>query len=223
MSIINTLNIPNFCIETILYENGTIGQRTHYLLENKYKESIMYGSNVIRVDTWSDEDEKCQKLFNYKKGEPKIIEKRVRKSRVKKQLTSQQILRTKLLNLIVKIKKNNNTAYPKREEYINKSNDELSIYTEEFRQSHIEPREQIMNSICAFKKLNKLRLPTKKSYTDLDINDLQKLLDSLVNNEFVVPVRKVLVRPKKQTESLINYTMYNDIEDTQIFGEVNDL
>ena len=171
MSLINTFTNTkdNIVIETRDCGSGVISVKTIYLNEDKRSvEHIILTTGSIIINTTGIK----QQIITPKSkamGRPIIRPK------------EEQSMRNILLKRVIAIKKENSTSYPKRETYINKTNDELLILIDSIKKTYIEPIDKVLLDILEFKKRHYLRLPLKKKYAKLPIEELKTLLEDLTN------------------------------------------
>ena len=171
MSLIHTFTntTDNIVIETWNCGNGVISVKTIYMNEGKrVVECIILTKGDIIINTTGIK----QQIITPKSkvmGRPLIRPK------------EEQKMRNILLKRVTAIKKENSTSYPKRETYINKTNDELLILIDEIKKTYIEPIDRVLLDILEFKKKHNLRLPLKKKYANLSIEELKTLLEDLTN------------------------------------------
>lgn len=175
MSILNTYTSENMIIETRDCGDGVISIKTYYLNEKKerFVERIIQPSGQIIINTTGIK----QQILTPKVSKAKPITER--KKKVKIPTTEEQIIRTGLLKKILVLQKKHDTIYPKKDEYVNKSNDELVLVIDTIINNYTTPLEFELNKILLFKKEHQLRAPLKKLYANYSINELEVLLLNL--------------------------------------------
>lgn len=187
MSIINTFTNEEFRVETTIYNDGVVGVRTIHLNKgNSYIEQLIHPSGNIIVNTWCEKtgDNSTSMKTRLPRNKKVITDPKPKYSTRGRPpgTTATQKERTRLLKQITQIKKTNNTNFPKKDEYQNKTNDELVLFIYNLKESFIEPIDKVMNQIRDFKIQHKLRSPYKKNYCQLNIDDLTVLYKRLVSD-----------------------------------------
>lgn len=169
MSIINTFVKDDIVIETRDCGEGVISVKTIYMNENeRFVERIILPNGNIIINTTGIKQQIIIPIVA-NVGRPSTLSK------------EKQKLRSILLKRIGSIKKENGTSFPKREDYIDKTNDELLKLIDLLKKLYIEPIDKALLDILEFKKKHNLRLPLKKTYAKLPVLDLEKLLLELTN------------------------------------------
>lgn len=178
MSLINTFTNTkdNIVVETRDCGEGVISVKTIYLNEDKRSvEHIILTTGSIIINTFCIKKGTNQEVIN-----PKSVKQKPKQVKKEKD-TEQQKFRNILLKRVIAVKKENEISFPKRETYINKTNDELLILIDEIKKTYIEPIDKVLLDILEFKKRHNLRLPLKKKYAKLPIEELKTLLEDLTN------------------------------------------
>ena len=169
MSIINSFTKDNILIETRDCGDGVISVKTIYMNEDErfIERIILTNGNIIINTTGIKQQIITPLLANV--GRPSTRSK------------EEQKFRSILLKRIIAIKKENGTSFPKRADYIDKPNKELLKLIDSIKKIYIEPIDKALKDILEFKKKHNLRIPLKKTYANLPIGDLEKLLLELSN------------------------------------------
>ena len=190
MSVISTFTntIDNIIIETRDLGDGVISVKTIYINDNSRSiECIILTTGKIKIITTGIKRPQIitPKILKIKTVIEKSIVEKKQLGRPKMLPKIEQELRTSLLKKILILKKDNSTSFPKKSDYIKKSNTDLLILINEMKNQFIEPIDVALNKILLFKKQYSLRTPLKHTYAKFSIDELDKLLTQLQKNQTI--------------------------------------